>query len=135
MGKRVEIEDIEEMRRRVGVDDVELWVAIRGLRTGDYVRLTFLSSAEPPAAQTLRVRITRIRGTEFRGKLADKPAFRGLSGLKVGSGVAFTASHIHSLADGPRAPQQPAQRRPGRRPGGRGRLTAADESGARGISR
>jgi hypothetical protein len=111
MGKRVEIEDIDDMRRRVGIDDVELWTAVRGLRTGDYVRLTFLGGVGSATAETLRVRITRIRGTDFRGNLADKPAFRGLSGLRVGSAVTFTASHIHSLTAGPGSSEQPAQRR------------------------
>ena len=93
MGKRVEIEDIEAMRRRVGVDDVELREAIRGLRIGDCVRLTLLVGEASAAPRTVLVRITGIRGPEFRGKLASP----GPSGLRPGARVAFTAAHIHSL--------------------------------------
>ncbi len=90
------------MRRRAGINDAELWTAIRALRLGDHVRLTFLGGAGSHAAETVRVRITRIRGNEFRGKAVDRPASRGLSGLHAGSAVAFTASHIHSVAAAPR---------------------------------
>jgi hypothetical protein len=105
MGKRVEIENIEEMRRRVGIHDVELRGAIRGLRIGQYVNLTLLSGTRSSAGETLLVRITRISGSEFRGKLAGRPASPGLAGLRVGSRLAFTAAHIHSLPGGrPHAP-------------------------------
>ncbi len=106
MAKHVEIEDIDGMRRRAGIVDGELLAAIRTLRSGDCVRLTFLGAAGSPAAETLRVRITRIRGNEFRGKLVDQPASRGSSGLNAGSAVAFAASQIHSVA----ARQSPAYR-------------------------
>jgi hypothetical protein len=109
MAKYVEIEDIDDMRRRVGIIDGELFVAIRALRPGDYVRLTFLGGAGAPSAETLRVRITRIRGDEFRGKLVDQPASRGLSGLGAGTAVAFTASHIHSVAARPRLTCRPVR--------------------------
>jgi hypothetical protein len=102
VAKYVEIEDIEDMRRCVGVNDVELWAAIRRLRTGDYVRLTF-TGGSGSAAETLRVRITRVRGNDFRGKLADRPVARELAALKLDSAIAFTASHIHSLAARPLA--------------------------------
>ena len=39
MRHTIVIENIEEMRRREGIDDVELREAIRGLRVGDFVRL------------------------------------------------------------------------------------------------
>jgi hypothetical protein len=97
MAKRVEICDIEAMRRRVGVDDVELRDAIRGLRIGDGVRLTLLTGPDPAARKTVLVRVTGIRGPEFRGKLASP----GPSGLRPGARLAFTAAHIHSLADEP----------------------------------
>ena len=93
------VEDIESMRLRQGIDDAELREAIRSLRVGDLVKLTFL--AGPHSFETLLVRITRIRGPAFRGKLANRPSFAGLSRLRVGSPVAFTAAHIHSL---PRKP-------------------------------
>jgi hypothetical protein len=102
LDKHIVIEDIEGMRRCAGINDVELRAAIGALKSGDYVRLTFVVGSGSHAAETLRVRITRVRGNEFRGKLTDPPAFRSLSGLNSGSAIAFTASHIHSLAAGPR---------------------------------
>jgi hypothetical protein len=100
MNKAVEIEDIEEMRRLVGIDDVELREAIRGLRTGDLVKLTLVTATTPPARETVLVRITGARGPEFRGRLAGRPASPGLSGLAVGARVVFRAAHIHSVAKG-----------------------------------
>jgi hypothetical protein len=91
----VEIEDIEQRRLQAGIDDVELRSQIRGLQVGDFVKLTFLTGAT--SFETLAVRITSISGSAFRGKLADSPATSALSQLRVGSPVAFTAAHIHSL--------------------------------------
>ena len=91
----VEIEDIEQRRLRAGIDDVKLRAEIRGLQVGDVVKLTFLTGTTP--FETLSVRITSISGSAFRGKLADSPATSALSQLRVGSPVAFTAAHIHSL--------------------------------------
>ena len=87
MAKPVEIENIEEMRRRVGIDDVELRQAIRGLRIGDYVKLTLRTGATSSAGEVFLVRITRIRGPEFRGKLADRLASPARSGLRAGSSL------------------------------------------------
>lgn len=92
----VEIENIEEMRRREGIDDVELREEIRGLEVGDLVKLTLLSG-KSFAGETLLVRITSIRGPAFRGELAERPVSAALSNLRVGSPVAFTTAHIHSL--------------------------------------
>jgi hypothetical protein len=102
MRKPVRIEDIEEMRRRVGIDDVELREAVRGLRVGDRVNLTVLDGTASSAGQTLRVRITHIRGSSFRG-LVESP---GRLGPGVGARLAFTAAHIHSVPEGqfPHAP-------------------------------
>jgi hypothetical protein len=100
----IQIENIEEMRRREGIDDVELRAEIRGLRVGDLVRVTLTTGAK--SVETLLVRITSIRGAEYRGKLADRPASAGLSKLRAGSPLAFTRAHIHSLPRG-----QPARRR------------------------
>jgi hypothetical protein len=100
MRNRVVIENIEELRRREGIVDVELREAIRGLRAGDFVRLTLLAGATSPAGETLLVRITSIRGGAFRGKLAGRPASAGLAQLRAGSPVVFTAAHIHSLPKG-----------------------------------
>ena len=99
MGNRVEIENIEERRRQVGIDDVVLRDDIRGLDVGDLVKLTLLTDTASFAGETVLVRITSIRGPAFRGKLVCKPASTGLSGLGVGSLVVFTAAHIHSLAN------------------------------------
>jgi hypothetical protein len=95
MRNAVEIEDIEEKRLRAGVDDVELRSEIRGLHVGDVVKLTFLAGTT--SYETLSVRITSIKSSAFRGKLAGRPATSALSQLRVGSPVAFTAAHIHSL--------------------------------------
>jgi hypothetical protein len=97
MRNLIEIENIDEMRRREGIDDVELREDIRGLHVGDSVRLTFFAVAKPFARETLSIRITSIRGKAFRGKLADKPASSGLSGLRIGAAVTFTRDHIHSV--------------------------------------
>ena len=101
----VVIENIEELRRCEGIDDAELREEIRALRVDDSVKLTFLTLPGPSARATLSVRITSIRGGAFRGKLADRPAFFGLSKLRVGTPVAFTEVHIHSIP----------RERPGRR--------------------
>jgi hypothetical protein len=68
--------------------------AIRKLVKGDFVKVTVLTS--PKSFQTLLVRITSIRGSAFRGKLAHKPASPGQSQLPVGTSIAFTTAHIHS---------------------------------------
>jgi hypothetical protein len=90
------IENIEEMRSQEGIDDVELRTRIRGLAVGDFVKLTFLTGLK--TFETLLVRITRIKGSAFRGKLASEPACTGQSKLHVGTAVAFTTAHIHSVA-------------------------------------
>ena len=100
MRERLQIQDIEDMRRRAGIEDVELRPAIRALRVGEYVRLTRLAGTEGGAGETLLVRITSILGDAFRGKLASRPTSAGLSGLRVGLVLAFTGSHIHSLPRG-----------------------------------
>jgi hypothetical protein len=107
MQPNVLIENIEEMRRQEGIEDVELQEAIRGLAVGDFVWLTFLGSKEGISGETMLVRITSIRGSAFRGKLAKSPSSKNLTHLRVGSPVSFTAAHIHSLprnrpAPGPR---------------------------------
>jgi hypothetical protein len=94
------IEDIEEMRQQQGIDDVELREAIRKLKVGDLVKLTFLNATKPTAGETLSVRITTIERNSFQGQLAERPTAAILSDIKLGSPVAFTASHIHSLPGG-----------------------------------
>jgi hypothetical protein len=95
MPNAVVIENIEEMRRLVGIDDAELRVEIRTLKAGDFVKLTFLIGAS--SFETLLVRITSIRGSAFRGKLAEKPSAASLRKLGADVAVAFTTAHIHSL--------------------------------------
>jgi hypothetical protein len=104
MRNAVEIENIEEMRRREGIEDVELREEIRQLEIGDFVKLTLLSGVN--ASETVLVRITSINGAAFRGKLASGLVSRGLSNLPVGAPVAFTTAHIHSLPKG-RPPADP----------------------------
>jgi hypothetical protein len=106
VNKRIEIEDIDDMRRRAGIVDAELWTAIRALRFGDQVRLTFLGRAGSHAAETVRVRITRIRGNEYRGKVLDQSTSGRLCGVHAGLAIAFTASQIHSIAAMPRPSRQ-----------------------------
>jgi len=98
MRTRVEIENIEDLRRRQGIEDVELQEAIRGLKVGACVKVTLLTGTPGAAGETLSVRITSICGDTFRGKLAKKPTSAGLAGLGVGFVLTFTSSHIHSLA-------------------------------------
>jgi len=100
MGKPVEIENIEEMRRRQGIDDLVLRADIDKLENGDLVRLTFLTRTNPSAGETLLVRITSIRRLDFRGKLADNPARLEGSKLRLGSTVHFSSAHIHSIVKG-----------------------------------
>jgi hypothetical protein len=92
-----EIENIEEARRRQGIQDVDLRDKIGALQVGDTVKLTFMTRTTPFVGETLRVRITSIRGPAFRGKLANQPTALGLSKLKLGFPVAFGTIHIHSI--------------------------------------
>lgn len=96
MRNAVAIENIEEMRRQQGIDDVELREEIRALRVGDFVKLTFIADKGSP--ETLRVRITNIKGSTYRGKLAGEPTSAGLSRLKAGATVLFNYTHIHSVS-------------------------------------
>lgn len=89
-----EIQDIDEARRQEGIDDVELRQAIRGLAVGDDVKLTVVTG--PRSSETVDVRITRIRGSQFRGKLINRLISNGPVRLAGGSIVVFSAAHIHS---------------------------------------
>jgi hypothetical protein len=89
----IEIEDIEQMRQEQGIDDVELRTAIRRLKVGDCVRLTFTGNAG--RAETVPVRITCIRpDLTFRGKLVQR-ALR----MPLGTMVEFTWDHVHSVVE------------------------------------
>jgi len=52
MRSTVEIEDIEGMRQREGIDDVELREAVARLVVGDLVRLTLLPAPGARAGET-----------------------------------------------------------------------------------
>jgi hypothetical protein len=97
MRNAIVVEDIDSMRRRQGIDDVELQEEIRELRIGDFVKLTLLTRTGPCAGETLLVRITRIRRSRFCGALAVRPTITGLSKLRLGSPIRFTTDHIHSV--------------------------------------
>jgi len=99
MRKRLDIENIEQLRREAGIDDVELHEAVGRLGAGDLVRLTVLMGAKPPVA--LLVRITSLKGPAFRGKVARAPSSASLADLAVGTPVTFTADHIHSIPGRP----------------------------------
>src|SRR4051812_26130007 len=96
MQNPVTIENIEDMRRREGIDDVDLRRHIRTLAVGDLVRLTL--SSNPKTFETLTVRITSIHNGTFRGKLACKPLSNSLAQLPSTTLLSFAASHIHSVA-------------------------------------
>jgi hypothetical protein len=102
----VEIENIQEMRLRRGVDDAGLRQEIRGLQIGDCVNLTRVNGTESFGGDTLLVRVTRIKGHRFQGQLAKKPSSNRLSKLRLGAAVSFTAAHIHSLVKA-QPPQRP----------------------------
>jgi hypothetical protein len=98
MRQPIEIEDIEQLRREQGIEDVELREEIRTLGIGDHVRVTLLNSAVTSRGETVVVRITSIKGPTFRGKLATQPMSAALARFRAGFPIVFTASHIHSLA-------------------------------------
>lgn len=93
------IENIDELRRCHGIEDIELHEEIDRLKVGDHVLLTFLSATNQRT--TLPVRITRIRARRFRGRLAAPIARPESLGLRPNALVAFTAEQIHSIARPP----------------------------------
>ncbi len=101
----IEIEDIDYLRHKEGIDDAELREEIRGLRIGDYVRLTFLVRDRLATRETLPVRITRIQGHHLSGRLSDQPLSRGLAKLRMGVLVHFVVAQIHSVAAAPPQPK------------------------------
>ena len=103
MPGRIRIENIEEMRAHEGIDDEELRRAIKGLRVGDFVKVTFVPSGCNSAGETLFLRVTKIDGERLVGKLDEEPTLPGLSGLHVGSSIAFQKVHIHSVPKRPSA--------------------------------
>jgi hypothetical protein len=106
MRQPTKIENIEEMRLREGIDDVELRKAIRILRTGDCVFLTIMNAGASGTGEKVSVKITHIGENGFRGKLASRPFSADLAELTVGSSVSFTRDHIHSIQKARPAPVQ-----------------------------
>ena len=92
------IENIDEARKREGIDDVVLRNEIHRLKAGDHVRLSV--SSDGKQFEMLAVRITSLKGTAIRGKLLDKPRSRALGTLVPGSAMKFAASQVHSIVDG-----------------------------------
>jgi hypothetical protein len=89
------IEDIEALRVREGIDDIELRDIVGHLVAGDCVRLTFLDNERP--SHTLMVRITRAEGRSFRGRLIQCPSKGIPDGLRLGVMLDFRSNHIHSV--------------------------------------
>lgn len=100
MQNSIQIENIEERRRVVGIEDDVLREGIRQLETGNLVRLTLLTDTVSPGGETVLVRITSINGATFRGKLVSRPISTGLRWLEAGARINFARSHIHSLPAG-----------------------------------
>jgi hypothetical protein len=73
--------------------------AVSRLRVGDFVRLTFQAGTKPRVSQTLLVRVIRITGSRYRGKLVTGAQSAALSELRSGFLVSFAAANIHSIAD------------------------------------
>jgi len=92
----IQIENIDELRRREGIEDVELHEDIDHLQVGDHVRLTFLAGTT--LRETVSVRITRIRAGQFRGRLVSRVARPELFGLRPDVLVNFAPEQIHSIA-------------------------------------
>jgi hypothetical protein len=100
MRGRVAIEDIDNLRRLAGINDVDLRDEIRGLRAGDHVKLIFRLAAGPgTGGEPLRVRITSVRGEVYRGRLVDRPSSTALASLQAGALVRFTTGQIHSVVE------------------------------------
>lgn len=119
MPKQIRLENIEALRRKMGIEDEELSEQIQSLAVGDLVLLTFLTEVRSPTAETLPVRITSLRGGTYRGKLVAGPASKALPELKAGLLLTFVAGHIHSI------PKEHAARKHSEEIDNRGRLTRA----------
>lgn len=91
------VQNIEELRRREGIDDVELRREIHAIKIGDTVRLTLLTEQRPISSETVLVRITQINGNSFQGALVTRPTIKGLCTLPADLSLDFNRAHIHSL--------------------------------------
>jgi hypothetical protein len=88
------------MGRHVGSNDSEVREAVRGLRVGDFVNLTLLTSTNPAARQPRLARLTRIGGPHSRGRLVDRRGPPGPPGPLTELRLAFTAVPTHPLPKG-----------------------------------
>jgi hypothetical protein len=102
MKQRVQFENIEEMRRSAGIDDVELHEAIGRLQVGDSVKLTVSITGSFPGEPVV-LRITSIKGNVFRGKLIQVSRAARRVNMTTQSVLTFSSEHIHSIPTRPRA--------------------------------
>jgi len=91
------VQNIEEMRRREGIEDEELRRDIRAMKIGDCVHLTLISNQRPMGSETVVVRVTRIDGSKYEGALLTRPLSKGLNTLPTDLALFFKREHIHSL--------------------------------------
>lgn len=97
MKRTFKLENIEQMRLREGIDDIELRESIRQLQIGDCVYVTFLDCSHPKRSKTVLIRLVAIHKNGFGGKLMQPLDALGPSDLRVGSLVTFRESHVHSV--------------------------------------
>ncbi|MBL8796546.1 MAG: hypothetical protein JNM56_21780 [Planctomycetia bacterium] len=97
MALHVQLQDIEVMRCRAGIDDVALRSAIRSLQVGHLVRGTFMTGPTAFTGETLSVRNTGIDGQAFRGVLSQALAPPELAQPRPCAAVAFTTNRVHSV--------------------------------------
>jgi len=95
------IQDIEALRRDEGIEDPELRDQISHLKRGDFVKITLVAAGSAVGGETVKVRITSIRGEVFRGQLVNQPSSPSLSDLTIGFPITFRPGHIHSLSSRP----------------------------------
>jgi hypothetical protein len=91
----IQIEDIDAVRLREGIDDVGLRKSVAQLGASDRVCLSI--SLDGKSFEKVSVRITSCRGGTFRGKLLSKPHSTGLRDLDADRLLVFSASQIHSI--------------------------------------
>ena len=93
----VELENIEEMRRRRGITDDKLRDEIPPLRSATRSGSPWRRAPKPSREKPCTCDITTIKGQSFQGELTKKPSSARGSKLRVRSRVTFTAAHIHSV--------------------------------------
>jgi hypothetical protein len=98
MRSPVALENIAALRLKEGIVDHVLRHAIKRLKVGDFVKLTFLFGVGAATGETLSVRIIGVAPGVYRGELVERPASAALSEIKVGTSIEFAEVHVHSLA-------------------------------------